>query len=578
MKAGLRQVLASAIAETISEEPSTLFALIEQPKNREHGDLSFPCFTLAKKLRTAPPQCAAKLCSELKLPTEFESAKAIGPFLNVKIARGNYTQTVVRELLEHETLPLHIQPGSAKKIVIDYSSPNIAKPFHVGHLRATLIGNALDRIYRRLGHTVTSVNHLGDWGTQFGFVYAGCQLWGKPEHPSVRELVQLYRRATGLKEQQEQNTVPEVDAALPNVNDIARQYFLDLEAGKPEAVAFWQWNLDISLAYLKETYKRLGIAFDHYMGESFYSDKLDDVRRELETAGLLVESQGAWGVDLGEKLGFARILAPDGRSLYLTRDIATAKYRAETFHFDRALYVVGAPQTLHFQQLKGILEGLKRDYAAGIEHVAFGHVLGMKTRGEGEVIELNDFLDEAYERALTAYREQVTKRPEGLDETAVAEAVALAAIVFSTLSRGRLKDVHFSWDNALAFQGDSGPYLLYAAARIHGIRERAAEQGIHSTPNVRGELLAEESAFQLASILDDLPTVLERTIAENEPSHLAAFGLDVAHEFSRAYNDLKVIGEPDSERARARMSLFDATRKVLLTVIELLGIRAIERM
>lgn len=578
MKAQLKNLLSAAIAEAIGEEQSKVSPLIEQPKNRDHGDLCFPCFTLAKREKLPPPQCAAQLAAKLQLPSQFDAVTVIGPFLNVRFARGGFTGAVVNSFLVGDTIDLAVKSGRRERVVIDYSSPNIAKPFHVGHLRATLIGNALDRIYRRLGCTVTSVNHLGDWGTQFGFVFAGCQLWGKPEQPTVKALVQIYRRATGLKEQQEKGTVPPEDAALPSVNDIARQYFLDLEAGKPAAVAFWQWNLDVSLVYLRKTYDRLGVNFDHYLGESFYSDKLDSVRNELEQAGLLTESQGAWGVDLGEKLGFARILAPDGRSLYLTRDLATAKYRAETFHYDRSLYVVGAPQTFHFQQLKGTLERLGRPYAAGIEHVAFGHVLGMKTRGEGEVIELNDFLDEAYERALTAYHDQVSKRPEGLDESSVADAVALAAIVFSTLSRGRLKDVHFSWDNALAFQGDSGPYLLYANARIHGIRERAFEQGIEHAAMVAPEQLTEESAFQLASVLAELPDVLERTVADNEPSYLASYGLSVAHEFSRAYNELKVIGEPDAARAAARMSLFEATRRVLSTVIELLGMKPIDRM
>ena len=253
---------------------------------------------------------------------------------------------------------------------------------------------------------------------------------------------------------------------------MARAFFIDLEKGEPYAAEFWKTCVDTSLEYLQRTYERLHIRFDHYIGESFYSDKLEAVKDMLEASGHLTESQGALGVDLGEELGFARIYTPDGRSLYLTRDIATANYRAERFHFDKAVYVVGAPQSLHFQQLKGVLRLLGLGYAEKIEHVAFGHVMGMKTRGGGDFIELNEFLDEAYERALEAYHTQVSKRPEGLDDTEVARAVALAAIVFSNVSRTNIKDVHFKWEHALEFQGDTGPYLLYACARINGIKEK----------------------------------------------------------------------------------------------------------
>ena len=580
IKVTIKEEIAQAIATASEEDLATVLPLLESPKNREHGDLAFPCFQLAKKARLAPPQVAQQLAAKLKLPESVTELKIIGPFLNFRFARDRYCSAVVNTTTSKPELNLELEKlgPSPQTIVIDYSSPNIAKPFHVGHLRATLIGNSLYKTYTRLGYNVVGINHLGDWGTQFGFVWAGCKLWGKPAEESVKELVQLYRRATTLKDNQEKNTVPAEDQTLPNVNEMAREFFIELEGGKQYAVDFWKWNLEISIAYLQQTYKRLGVTFDHYTGESFYSDKLDAVKADLAAAGLLVESQGAYGVDLGEALGFARILAPDGRSLYLTRDLATAKYRAETFNFSKALYVVGTPQSLHFQQLCSILEKLDRPYAKSLEHVAFGHVMGMKTRGASEVIELNDFLDEAYERALSAYREQVTKRPEGLDEMEVADAVGLAALVFSTLSRTRLKDVHFSWEHALAFQGDSGPYLLYAYARINGVKERAREAGLEPSQTIAANQLTEESAFQLCAIIDELPAVLRRTVEDNDPAHLAAYGLEVAKEFSRAYNDLKVVGEESRERSIARLTLFEATRKVLGVVIDLLGMKRIERM
>ncbi|MFN8390925.1 MAG: arginine--tRNA ligase [Bdellovibrionota bacterium] len=575
MKSTLKSALAAKLSTATGLPESTILPLLERPKNLDHGDLAFPCFLVAKQLKVAPPACAAKLAAELALPDGFSGVSALGPFLNFRFDRARFASGVVSEIRAGRNANI---PGerATETTILEYSSPNIAKPFHVGHLRATLIGNSLDRIYRRLGYRVVSINHLGDWGTQFGFVWAGCALWGKPDQPTVKTLVELYRRATSLKEEQEAGTA-EVAPGTESVNEMARAFFIDLEAGKDYAIDFWKWCSEISLKYLRETYDRLGVSFEHYTGESFYSNKLDAVKSDLEQAGLLVASEGALGVDLGEQLGFARILTPDGRSLYLTRDLATAKYRAETFHFSRALYVVGAPQSLHFQQLKGVLKALGRDYAEKIVHVAFGHVLGMKTRGASEIIELNDFLDEAYERALTAYREQVSKRPDGLDETKVADAVAIGAIVFGTLNRGRIKDVHFSWENALEFQGDSGPYLLYACARMNGIREKADEAGLHPAEIFAPELLSEESAFQLASTLDNFWEVLERTAEENDPAVLAGFALDVAKAFSKAYNELKVVG---AERpiAEARLALFDTTQRVLAETISLLGMKPLDRM
>ncbi len=569
MKNELKNLLIHELIKKTDLSVDLLTRLIERPKNPEHGDLAFPCFALAKIRKVSPPDCATSLQSELELPTGFSEVYTLGPFLNFRFEKKVYLEGVVKEKLSATK-----KSKNSKKIIVEYSSPNIAKPFHVGHLRATLIGNSLDRVYRYLNYNTTSINHLGDWGTQFGFVWAGCELWGKPEKPTVSALVDLYRRATQLKEDQEANKVRDEDAKLPDINLKARDYFIDLEKGEDYAVEFWQWCKDISLKYLKETYDRLDISFDHYTGESFYSDMLDDVKQELEAAKVLEESQGALGIDLGEKTGFARIFTPDGRSLYLTRDLAAADYRAKEFNFDKALYVVGAPQSLHFEQIKGVLSTLKKDYADKIEHVAFGHVMGMKTRGGGTFIELNDFLDEAYERSLKAYHEQVTRRPEGLDEKEVATGVSLAAIIFSNLSRTRLKDVHFSWEHALEFQGDSGPYLLYAYARINGIKDKAE---VKPSEAIDGSLLAEASAFELASELDRFSDILEDVVKDSEPAHLANYAISLAKSFSRAYNELKVSGVEEN-LAIARLSLFEATRLTLKTSIELLGLKILERM
>lgn len=569
MKEHLKKILSSSIASVTELSPEEIEKYLEKPKTFSHGDLAFPCFQLAKLWKLDPAACAKKLVDKLTLPENFDSVTPLGPFLNFRFSRAKLVQAVLAAILKPEGTSSTL----AKTVILEYSSPNIAKPFHVGHLRATLIGNCLDRVYRHAGHKVISINHLGDWGTQFGFVYAGCKIWGRPANDSVEELVDLYRRATELKERQETTTVESTN--YPNVNELARTYFLDLERGEPTAREFWQWCVDISMKYFVATYQRLNVRFDHYTGESFYSDKLDAVSEELQNSGILQTSQGAQGIDLGENLGFARVFTADGRSLYLTRDIAAAKYRAQTFQFDQCIYVVGAPQTLHFAQLKAILKALGHDYADRITHVPFGHVLGMKTRGGGEFIELNTLLNEAYDRALSAYQEQVSKRPEGLDEQEVARAVGLSALVFSTLSRSRQKDVQFSWDDSLAFHGDTGPYLLYACARINGIKEKALEAGL--SQKVNGQQLIDDQAYQLTVLLSEYPDVISRTMTDYEPTHLASYALDVAKAVSQAYNTLKVVGA-EKEAAEARLALFEASHQVLKQCVELLGMTPISRM
>ena len=311
MKETLKQAIAASLAQQTGLAAVEIEALLEAPKKAEFGDVAFPCFQLAKSRQKKPVEIAAEMAQTLPLPQGIEKITADGPFLNFRFRRSAIISSTVSAILNDRE-----KFGSASRrketVVIEYSSPNIAKPFHVGHLRATLIGNSLDRIYRFRGYNTVSINHIGDWGTQFGFVWAGCKLWGKPTEPTVSALVELYRRATKLKEEQEKIPTSPEHAALPDVNEIARGFFRDLEEGKDYSVEFWQWCLDISLKYLKETYQRLDVSFDHYLGESFYSDRLEGVKLELASAGILVESQGALGVDLGEPLGFARILTPDG--------------------------------------------------------------------------------------------------------------------------------------------------------------------------------------------------------------------------------------------------------------------------
>lgn len=569
----MKETLASAISAVTGLERASIEKTLSIPKDLQHGDVAFPCFSLAKLWKLPPAECSKKLAEMLDLPEQFTHSESNGPYLNFFLDRPAAIENMIQTSLQGSDGQARSARGT---IVIDYSGPNISKPFHVGHLRTTIIGFSLCKLFSHLGYKVVGVNHLGDWGTQFGFVYAGCSLWGKPAE-DMNELVSRYVEANLLRKSQEAGE----NLDKPLVNDIARDYFIRLEAGDPEAVDFWKWNLDISKQYYLKTYSRMGITFDSWNGESFYMQFFDSYAQELKDSGLLVESRGAYGIDLGEPLGFARLLTDDGRTLYLTRDLITADYREKTYHPERIIYVVGAPQSLHFKQLREILHRMKRKVAEKIVHIPYGHVPGISTRklktGSGD-ISLDALLEEAHDRAKEAYESAVSKRPEGIDVEKVAEAVGLGAIYFNYLSRTNNKEFHFSWDEALNFKGDTGPYLMYAVARLYSMEEKAKDAGI--LPNENGDFsrLSEDEAWDLSSILMRFTDVLERTAIDYEPCNVCNYALELAKSISRAYLKLRVVGEEDSGTAQARLTLFIAARETLRSTLEILGITPLERM
>jgi arginyl-tRNA synthetase len=543
-------------------------------KDIKHGDIAFPCFMLAKEWELSPVECAKKLAQSILLPSGFSRLECSGPYLNFFLDRAASISSITQSVLsERERFG---RGSNESTIAIDFSSPNIAKPFHIGHLRTTIIGFSLGNLLKHLGHKVVGINHLGDWGTQFGFVYAGCSLFGKPKD-DMNEIVARYVQANMLRKAQERGE----DLDKINVNEAAREYFRRLEAGDSDAKAFWQWSLDVSLAYYNNTYRRMGITFEEFTGESFYFKFFDRFSEELKESGILEDSRGALGVDLGEPLGFARLLTEDGRTLYLTRDVITADYREKTYHPERIIYVVGAPQTLHFKQLQAILKRLKHPAADKIVHVPFGHVPGISTRklsSDSGDLSLDALLDEAHDRAREAYESEVSKRPEGVDIEAVAEAVGLGAIYFNYLSRTNIKEFHFSWEEALNFKGDTGPYLMYAVARLYSMQERAKEEGLYIGDFADGSKLVEDEAWELASTIARFPQVLLKTSKDLEPCNVCTYALDLAKAISRAYVKLRVLGEPDKEIARARLGLYVAAREVLGSALRILGIRVLERM
>lgn len=542
----------------------------------EQGDISFPCFSLAKIWQLNPAQAAQKLAESIKLPSTCQKVIALGPYLNFYFERKSFSAKIINSVIEQSIFKFNQSQSQAQNVIVEYSSPNIAKTFHVGHLRTTLIGHALVQINKLLGHNVTGINHLGDWGTQFGFVWAGAQLWGKPQTATINDLVDLYVKASKLKKAQQENTVAENDKDKPDVDKMAKEYSARLEAGGKDEHDFWKWCLDVSMEYFNQIYQRLGVKFDYNTGESFYSDQLPAVEKLLKESHILTESNGDLGVDLGKKLGFVRIFTKDGRSLYITRDIATAIYRYQTFKPARILYVVGAPQILHFQQLVEIMRRLKNPVADVMLHLPYGHIPNMKTR-EGSAIALSDYLDEAYKRALEAYRNQVSKRPENVNEEVVAEKVAIGATYFYFLSRSNIKDFTFVWDQALSFQGDSGPYLQYAVARINSIEERAKQAGITIDQNIDFGLLSEDSAYEIIHHISKFPQAVLKSANDNEPYHLANYLLDLAKSFSRGYQELKVL-DTEPQLAKARLQLFCTLRTVLSKGLNLIGVPVIERM
>lgn len=549
--------------------------LMTTPKDPAHGDLAFPCFEIAKHKSINPAEAAKFLCENIKCPIGISKASAIGPYANFTFDRKVVGALILEEITRANG---DICRGVIKEpapLILEYSSPNIAKTLHIGHLRNTLLGSSLEKILKYLGFNVVTVNHLGDWGTQFGIVYVGAEIFGKPVNPSVDALVDLYIKAAKIKKEQEEGKVSEENKSRPDVTKESRDYFLRLENKDQNARDFWKWCLDVSLNYFIEQYDRLGIRFDNYTGESFYEDMVPATETLLKDAGILENSEGALGVDLGKPDGFVRVFAEDGRSLYITRDIAAALYRYNNFKPHKILYVVGNQQALHFRQLKGLFKKMAHPVADLIVHVQYGFVPGMKTR-EGTGISLKGFLDEAQDKAQEAYNNEVKKKPDGVDEAQIARDISIGATYFYFLNQSAIKDLQFRWEEALSFTGDSGPYLQYAVARINGIESKAKEAGIFPKLSAPEEL-ANEYCWEIVRAMLKFPSALHRAAESYEPVALTTFALELAKAFARSYKNLRVLGEEKS-KAETNLYLFCACRALLSTALRLIGVPVVDRM
>ena len=565
----LKQIIAKQISKTIDINEKELESYIETPKDSKNGDYAFPCFRLAKELRKAPPAIANEIKEKIEPSDEIEKIEVAGGYLNFFINKTILAKEVLEEISKTEQYGKS-EIGKEKNIVIDYSAPNIAKPFHIGHLRSTVIGGALYNIYKYLGYNVTGVNHLGDYGTQFGKLIEGYKMWGKEydiEKDPINELTKIYIRINEACKNDEQ------------ILENCRNNFKKLEDGDSYCVEIWKKFRELSLQEFQKVYDLLDSKFDSWNGESFYSDKMPEVIEILEKTGKLVESQGAKIVDLEDKgINTPCIIEKsNGSTTYATRDLAAILYRARTYDFDKALYVTSYEQVLHFKQVFEVakLLGLDEKYTKGLEHVSFGMVLlpeGKMSTREGNIIKLEELLNEAISRAQEIIEQ---KNPELEDKEEVAKKVGIGAVIFNDMSASRIKDEVFDWNTILNFQGETGPYVQYTYVRTKSVLEKV--EYLPKIEEVKVENLADEYSLAILKLIYNFEDILIQVTDKNEPSILARYLIDLAKAYSSFYNENKIIVE-DKDIQNARVYLTYAVSEVLKQGANLLGIQMPEKM
>ena len=560
-----------AIANCLKEKIEDLtleeiVALIEVPPNKEMGDFAFPCFKLAKVFRKAPNMIAADLAENIEANGAISKVMPLGGYVNFFVNKSQLAKTVINDVLTKKEKYGHSDLGQDKAVVIDFSSPNIAKPFHIGHIRTTVIGNALYKIYDSQGYNVVRVNHLGDYGTQFGKLIVAFKLWGSKEAVEANPIPELLKLYVKFHEEAEQK---------PEMEDEARAWFTKLENGDEEAKALWQWFRDESLKEFARVYDLLDIEFDSYAGESFYSDKMDSVIETLKDKKLLVQSQGTNVVDLEEyNMPPALITKNDGSTLYMTRDLAAAIYRKNTYDFDKCIYVVGSQQSLHFQQLFKVLELMGYEWSKDLIHVPFGMVAleeGTMSTRKGRVVFLEDVLKQAVEKTKEIV---LSKNPNAKNVEQIAKQVGVGAVVFQELSNSRIKDYTFSWSRTLSFEGETGPYVQYTHARCCAVLRKAEEE---VTTDINYDLLSDGDGAEVLKVIGSFNKSILAAMRKNEPHIITRFVLDLAQAFNKFYHDNPILVE-DAELRKARLALVAATRQTIENALALLGMHAPERM
>lgn len=564
----MKEQLIDILAENIQElEKEEIASALEIPKNSDMGDFAFPCFKLAKIYRKAPNMIAEELTGKIleKNYDIFSKVENVGGYINFFFAKEQFAKQLMKTI-SAENYGSSTE-GEGKTICIDYSSPNVAKNFHVGHLRTTIIGNSLYKIYSKLGYHVERINHLGDWGTQFGKLIVAYKRWGSKEEVEkngIAELMKIY-----VKFHQE----AEKDDSL---NDEARAWFVKMEQGDEEALSIWQWFKDISLVEYKRIYKLLGMEFDHYTGESFYRDKTQDVVDKLNAKHLLVESDGAHIVPLDDyNMAPCLIMKKDGSSIYATRDLAALFYRKETYHFDKCIYVTGLEQKLHFAQVFKVIELLGYDWYDQLVHVPYGLVSmegGKLSTRNGNVIYAEEILHESIRKIYEIIEE---KNPDLEDKETVARQVGIGAIIFNDLYNQRIKDVVFNWDKILNFDGETGPYVQYTYARCASVLRKAGEVTIPE--EIDYSVLTDEVTMNLLKDITRFPGVVKDAAEKYEPFMISRFAVSVAQHFNKFYHDCQ-INVDDENIKMARLKVVSVTMRVIKDALELLGIECPEQM
>lgn len=546
---------------------------LEKPRDIAMGDFAFPCFVLAKELKQAPPAIAADLAGKLNEDFSNIQAVATGPYLNFKVEVAALSQAVVEGAIAGGNQYGQSDEGAGRRVVIDFSSPNIAKPMHVGHLRSTILGASLHRMHALLGYEPVGINHIGDWGSQFGKLVAAIARWGDTvdiDADPIPALLKLYVRFHDEAE------------GDPTLEEEARTAFRELESGvEGDVRETWRKITELSLAEFNKTYERLGVEFDLVRGEAWYEDKLTSTLDRIEASGVTEESDGATIVDLAsirKKMAPCLLKKTDGTTLYATRDMAALFSRHDEFDFHRLLWVVGSDQNLHFEQLKGVLKRMELPWEPACEHVSFGMMRlpeGKLSTRAGKVVFLGDVLDRAVEEARRTIAE---KNPDLANAELVAEQVGVGAIVFNDLKRERIKDVVFKWDEVLSFEGETGPYAQYTFARMQSILRKAKASGEEAaTTGAAPDWSALEDARGVILCLGRYPDAIRTAAAEAEPSHLTQFILNLCRETNSWYANHRVLGEAP-ELTAARLALVEAASSVVRAGLTMLGVPAPQEM
>lgn len=559
-----KELIASELAKVIdSLDQDAILNLLEQPKSSDLGDIAFPAFSLAKVERKAPQAIATEIAEKID-QSAFEKVVATGPYVNFFLDKSKISDHVIKSVITAGADYGQQDEGHGQNVTIDLSSPNIAKPFSVGHLRSTVIGDALSNLYRKMGYNTIKINHLGDWGKQFGLLMVAYKKWGSKEAVEanpIDELLKLYVRINAEIEQD------------PELDEEGRKWFKKLEDGDPEATQLWQWFRDESLEEFNRIYKLLDVEFDSLNGEAFYNDKMDEGVQILEDKGLLKESKGASIVDLDDvNLPPAMIKKSDGATLYITRDIATAMYRARTYNFVKNIYAVGQEQSNHFRQLKAILKKMGFDWSDDMVHVDFGLVTKnrqkLSTR-KGNIILLEPTLQEAISRAKSQIEE---KNPELENKEEVAHAVGVGAVKFYDLKTDRRNGYDFDLEAMVSFEGETGPYVQYAYARIQSILRKA-----NFTPSTDTTYsLNDPESWEIIKLLQDFSRVVKRAAENYDPSLIAKYAISLAQAFNKYYAHTRILDE--SPERESRLALSYSTAVVLKEALRLLGVQAPEKM